>query len=192
MITKIYFPSINTDSIVCDSNIKISNEEYDKLVANKIYENRSDVESYLKYGNTGIRNNFQQNSNVKDYIMYSPFEAYVTQYNPNSSNNSVNDYFFEDAIINNKMVLLNININPNSFEDDAESEVKMWVGESIKIHNDKQLDNKTKMSYLPSYNLKMELTDGRQIYLNECKIIKDISSKNSPLNILIIVNNLSF
>ena len=52
------------------------------------------------------------------------------------------------------------------------------------------LDNKTKLSYLPSRDLRVDLNEKESVTFNKCKVLKDESDKNSPMKIIIIVDNI--
>lgn len=63
--------------------------------------------------------------------------------------NDVQIQDFYDLVAAGKKCLLKININPNSLDGDAESEIRKWLDESNKVLNDKMLDNKTMLLSLP-------------------------------------------
>lgn len=195
MITQISFPIINSDSIDFTSDVNMSKEEYENMVIDNFERNKHMMNDFEKYGFSikgndyyGVNKNNINDNNVNDCISYSKFEALVS--NVNGGDMQYDElYTIAD---NESMSLINININPNSIEFDAESEVKLWIGESDGINFDKTLDNKTKFSSLPKRDIRVYIENSDKfIVLNNCKIVENRSSKNFPLNIIIIVEKIT-
>jgi hypothetical protein len=194
MFTKIHFPIINTSNINFDTDYNLSNDEYNRMFVQHFQENEASMQSFVN-NNFNNKNNFSTYSNneimrdVNDFISYSDeIEAIVSSYH--NSNNRDDVEIIKDIIGEGKISMFSVNINPNCLDYDLACEVKSWIGESVKINNDKMLDNKTKLSYLPSRDLRVDLNEKESVTFNKCKVLKDESDKNSPMKIIIIVDNI--
>ena len=98
---------------------------------------------------------------------------------------------FYNLANNNKMNILQLNINPTNIDYDLYSELKMWIGDSNNIQNNNNLTNKEKIVNLPGKNLKI-IINNDWFNLENCKIIKNKVDKNFPFRIFILIENLFF
>ena len=57
------------------------------------------------------------------------------------------------------MSLLSLNVNPDSVEYDIYADMKMWINDSVKIHNDKRLTKREQIDALPIKVLKIIVND---------------------------------
>lgn len=198
MITKIYFPIVNTDSLSYGSGMTLSNEEYEYMVNDNFQKNRAMMNDFYQHGFSvksnnyyGVDSSFNEHrdySHVSDCIEYSEAEALINDYNKSE----INSEFFNNIINNQKMCILELNINPNSTDYDVSTEINLWIGESNKINNNLILDNKQKLSTLQGRDICVDVPNYNKIKLNNCKILKDNSTKNTPMNIIIIVEKITF
>ena len=76
--------------------------------------------------------------------------------------------------------MLIVNLDPNSFEGDAETEFNRWLYESKMILSDSTLDGDTCLNSLPVLNFKIRTEDGKGIDLIGCKYVKNYSDKKYP------------
>jgi hypothetical protein len=88
-----------------------------------------------------------------------------------------------DLVAEGKKCLLKININPNSLDEDAESEIRKWLDESDKVLNDNKLDNKTMLLSLPLRDFIIDTaTDGDEskpiFHIINCRVIQIYPKKN--------------
>ena len=88
-----------------------------------------------------------------------------------------------DLVAEGKKCLLKININPNSLDEDAESEIRKWLDESDKVLNDKKLDNKTMLLSLPLRDFIIDTdTDGDEskpiFHIINCRVIQIYPKEN--------------
>jgi hypothetical protein len=84
-----------------------------------------------------------------------------------------------------KKFLLKININPNSLDGDAESEIRNWLDESNKVLNDTLLDNKTMLLSLPLRDFIIDTALGDDdssnpiFHIRNCRVIQIYPKKES-------------
>lgn len=192
MLTKIYFPFTNTDMLSYESDINLTTDAYDSMIADNFNRNKSMMNDFTNYGFSVKNNNYygvdytQEKREINDCLDFSETEALVT----NVNGSDVDTNFFNDALNDGRMKLLSINVNPNSIDFDVASEIKLWIGESDNINYDKTLDNKTKLSSLQGRDLLIDVEE-RKLKLSNCKIIQNNSSKKSPINLIIIVEKIT-
>jgi hypothetical protein len=194
MLTKIYFPIVNTSNVDFETDYNLSVEEYNQMFVQHFQENEASMQNFVnnRFDN---RNNYSAYSNrdivrdVNDFITYSEeIETFITLQN----NNNPTDEDFKNIIESGKMSILTLNINPSYLDYDLGCEIKSWIGESDRINGDRLLDNKTKLAYLPSRNIKVDLSNNEQVILNNCKVLKNESDKNFPFKVIIIVENIKY
>lgn len=193
MITKIYFPIVNTDNLTYETDINLTVDDYNDMINDNFHRNRQMMNDFYKHGFEIKNNNYygvdysnKSNDSPNDCIEYGEAEASINDYNKNE----INTQFFNNLITNEKMSMLEININPNNVDYDVESEIKMWVSESNNINNNINIDNKTKLSTLQGRDIGVDVEGIGRIVLLNCKVLKDNSTKNSPMNIVVIVEKI--
>ena len=125
------------------------------------------------------------NDNINDFIKYEECEVYINDAN----DNDVSEEMFYNLATNNKMNILQLNINPTNIDYDLYSELKMWIGDSNNIQNNNNLTNKEKIVNLPGKNLKI-IINNDWFNLENCKIIKNKVDKNFPFRIFILIEKL--
>lgn len=193
MITKIYFPVANTASLTSATDIQMTTDEYEDAIIDNAYRNKAMMDDFTRHG-FSVRNNnyygvnYVDNSkrDINDYIEYYGIEALVTMH----TGADININYFEALVESEKMTILSLNINPNDMEYDVESEINMWIGDSERVNSDNTIDNQKKILSLEGKNIKIDVDDNKY-FLKNCKIIKNNSDRNNPLNIFIIVEKIS-
>lgn len=173
----------------------LSREQYSEMVLDRFWSTNSQMNRYiddLRYGVDRRRRMMdyreQQEVDGTPDILYEYYEAEVLILN--SKKVEVEDKFFYEKADAGKMFLLVLNINPNSMDGDAESEVRFWIDDSKKVHADDALDDKMKLKILPKRTLYIELEDGHGAWLDGCKILQDYASEKYPFNFAIIVEDI--
>lgn len=194
MLTKMKIPVIDTEHGNYEYEGKLSREEYSEMVLDRFWKTNNQMNRYVNELVSGVEHRYgvseyrtQQEDNSPD-IKYELYEAEVLLCN--SKKKEVSDDFFYEKFDAKKMFLLILNINPNSMEGDAESEIRFWVDDSKKVHSDDALDDKMKLKILPKRSFIINLEDGKEAKLSGCKIIQDYASKKYPFNFAIIVENI--
>ena len=195
MITKIYFPILNTDSMTYESDIKLTNEAFDSMVNDNFQRSRGLMNDFYKNGFSARNNNYYNSdpyntkrdySNVSDYIEYSEAEALIKEYNKSD----ITSETFQSLINTQKMCILELNVNPNSIDYDVETEIKTWIGDSNNINSMPNIDNKQKLNTLMGKDIEVDVSELGKIKMCNCKIIQDNSTRNSPMNIIVIVEKI--
>lgn len=193
MKVKFVIPVMDTEAGNYDYNGKnISMEDYFAILRNRVSSTNDIMENslygydgqvVLERGGFGKRNLYDiQNVNVNKEIEYvfSESEAWVVD--GNDDDLSVDD--FNEFISNGKKFILKININPNSLENDAESEIRNWMDDSDRVLEDHSLDNRTMLLTLPLRDFIIDTAvdgdDSKPIFqLLGCKIIQIYKQKKS-------------
>ena len=193
MLTKLIIPVIDTESLDFDFRGNLTRDEYGEMVMDKFLKTNNQMNKFvdnIRRGVSNIPQNLQYSSTVhRDFpdIVYNFFETDV--YIENGKKQNIDETFFERYINSGEMFILILNINPN-MEPDAESELRFWLDDSKKIHNDTMIDTKTKLKALPQRGLKILI--GKEEYVLEgCKILQDYPNEKYPFKFAIIVEKIT-
>ena len=194
MITKLYVPIIDLSRANFDYGRNLTNEEMANMEYEKFRRTDRQVDNYvtqMQYGRDNrwdvreARNNRKDFSNVIDEDEYIQCEAFFAD----SKKKEISEEFFSEHD-NGKKFIITININPNSLEQEAESELRYWRDDSNGVLNDRTMDNQTKIECLMRRDLGIELGGVRK-KLKACRIIADFSSKEFPYYYGILVSKIS-
>lgn len=154
MIVRFVIPVMDTEKGNYDFDGNISTDQYLQLLNNKVQSNErvmKEFEYNYTHGgslNLGYSNIYDaQNVNTKKEIdfNFSTSQALIKDGN----GNEVNVEYLQGYVESGKKFLLKVNINPNSLEEDAESELRTWLDDSKRVLSDTSLDNKTMLLSLP-------------------------------------------
>ena len=189
MITQLYIPVINfSDNF--DYNKTIDDESYIKMLNNNYAESYYDIENYMTKG-TKYQTNYRYCSPIKkdkirDVYQYSPVEAIICDI----YDNEIDSKSIEKYKSNGDMFILIVNINPDSINEDTESELLFWLTESMKINNNKLYTDDKKLLLLPERKLKMKVEEDL-LTLNDCKILDVYSNiKQGKFKFAILIKNI--
>lgn len=194
MITKLYIPIIDLSRANFDYGRNLSNEEMANMEYEKFRRTDRQVDNYVtqmqyrkdnRWDVREARNYRRDFSNVIDEDEYVECEAFFAD----SKKKEVSEEFFSEHD-NGKKFIITININPNSLEQEAESELRYWRDDSNGVLNDKTMDNQTKIECLMRRDLGIELGGARK-KLEDCRIIADFSNKDFPYYYGILVSKIS-
>ena len=194
MITKLYIPIIDLSRANFDYGRNLTNEEMANMEYEKFRRTDRQVDNYVtqmqyrkdnRWDVREARNYRRDFSNVIDEDEYVECEAFFAD----SKKKEVSEEFFSEHD-NGKKFIITININPNSLEQEAESELRYWRDDSNGVLNDKTMDNQTKIECLMRRDLGIEL-GGTRKKLEDCRIIADFSNKNFPYYYGILVSKIS-
>lgn len=194
MITKLYIPIIDLSRANFDYGRNLSNEEMANMEYEKFRRTDRQVDNYVtqmqyrkdnRWDVREARNYRRDFSNVIDEDEYVECEAFFAD----SKKKEVSEEFFSEHD-NGKKFIITININPNSLEQEAESELRYWRDDSNGVLNDKTMDNQTKIECLMRRDLGIEL-GGTRKKLEDCRIIADFSNKDFPYYYGILVSKIS-
>ena len=192
MLTKLIIPVINTEDIDFDFRGNLTREEYGEMVMDKFLATNNQMNRFadnIRNGISNIPQNIQYSSTIHRDFPDFRFNFYETDvYVENGKKQNIDETFFDEYINNGKMFILILNVSPN-MEPDAESELRFWLDDSKKIHNDPMIDTKTKLKALPQRGLKILI--GKQEYVLEgCKILQDYPDEKYPFKFAIIVEKI--
>ena len=76
-----------------------------------------------------------------------------------------------------RIAIIILNINPNSLTQESESELRYWIEESKRVLYDTEMPDDIKIKSLPFIDFNMETEGGTKVKLNECKFVKDYTTK---------------
>ena len=194
MLTKMKIPVIDTESGKYDYKGKLSREDYSEMVLANFWRTNNQMNRFVDELQRGV-SHYQRFRDYKEQvvdgmpdILYNDYEAEV--FLSDSKKVEIEEKFFFDKYEAGKMFLLRLNINPNSMEGDAESEIRFWIDDSKKVHADDALDDKMKLKILPKRSLIIELSEGKEALLSGCKILQDCATEKWPYNFAIIVEKI--
>ena len=190
MIGKLIIPVINTEAKDFSYNQKLSVDDYSNMVLDNFNRTNDDVTRFtedLMYGTRSYapRRNGSKGHDVEDIYTYSETEAFFQ----NIKGESAEIPFFEEYVENGKKAIIKVNINPNSFDPDCESEFKYWVEDCKRVISDDTIDERTKILTIPKRFFHISV--GNKKYLIDgCQIVKDFSDKKYPFNYAILVEKI--
>ena len=194
MITKLYIPIIDLSRANFDYGRNLTNEEMANMEYEKFRRTDRQVDNYVtqmqyrkdnRWDVREARNYRRDFSNVIDEDEYVECEAFFAD----SKKKEVSEEFFSEHD-NGRKFIITININPNSLEQEAESELRYWRDDSNGVLNDRTMDNQTKIECLMRRDLGIEL-GGTRKKLEDCRIIADFSNKDFPYYYGILVSKIS-
>lgn len=197
MLTTLIIPVIDTENGKYEyKGEKLSREVYESMVMDNFLATDRQVSRFvdnMAHGISNVRPSYgEYNSRTeRDYpdIVYKFYEAEA--FVQDTKKNDIEQDFFDKHASAGDMFILLLNINPNSLEGDAESEIRFWLDDSLRIHRDYTLDDETKLKALPKRGLKIKVGEKTGI-LEECKILQDYSDKKYPFKFAIIVKKIIF
>ena len=191
MIVKFIIPVINTESGDYSYNGReMSDEQYFEMIEQHAWDTRGMMNNLIN----NIRNqrNVYDNRRIDDDGLLPDIEIKNDEYKfdycesealiQTSNSEELDITGLDNFVSKGKKFLININVNPNSLEPDAESELRRWMDESKNVLNDETLDNKTKLLALPLREFIIDTSDSKNktnpLYqLEGCKILKVYEEK---------------
>lgn len=191
MIVRLIIPVTNTVDGKFSYEKEMSREEYFKMSEETFFENNAAVTQFVENMKNNISNIPSERKDntertVEDNFQYFEAEAFVQ----NVKQQEIFTDFFEEFSNNGAKTVVIVNINPNSIEPDAASELKYWVEDSNRVINDFSLDNKTKILSLPKTFFYVE-AENEKYLLQDAKLVKDYSNKKFPMNYAILVDKIT-
>lgn len=180
MLSKLIIPVIDTENSTFETNVKMTNEEFEYLQEQALIE-KNDI-------NKGIRNHRNIEEHINNTTKYVSYKSECLFLSPRKE--EINEQFFKDLCDKENAFLLIININPNDMHNNAEEEIKFWADDSDRILNDYTLDDRTRIKALPIKTLGIEL-NGEDYNLINCKLIENRSDRKFPFYYIILVERIS-
>lgn len=192
MITKLLIPTVDLRRANFDYGRNLSDEEAAAMEIDKFNRTDRQIGNYVNSMQYGFSRGMQEArrerrdfSNVIDDDEFSECEAFIAD----SKRKEVFEEFFEGHM-DGKKFIITININPNSLEQEAESEIRYWRDDSNGVLNDRFIDNQTKIERLMERPVGIEIK-GKRYCLENCKIIADFSNEKFPFYYGVLVNKIT-
>jgi hypothetical protein len=193
MLTNLIIPVQDTESAKFEYEGTLSREAYESMVLDRFHRTDKQINDFMHRDRS---NNFaydlpdetdEQYYDVDDSDNEVEVQALLLDSN---KNNFDEDYLYDMADSESMFVLI-VNVNPEELDDGAESELKYWLDDSMRVWEDDELDKKTKLKVSPPRDLKIELSDGNKYTLENCKIFEDYSDDRYPLYFAMVVEKIT-
>lgn len=193
MLTNLIIPVQDTESAKFEYEGTLSREAYESMVLDRFHRTDRQINEFMHRDRS---NKFaydlpddidEQYYDVDDSDKEVKVQALLLDSN---KNNFDEDYLYDMADSESMFVLI-VNVNPEELDDGAESELKYWLDDSMRVWDDDELDKKTKLKVSPPRDLKIELSDGNKYTLENCKIFEDYSDDRYPLYFAMVVEKIT-
>lgn len=175
MIAKLIIEVIDTEKGNYDYGKEFNEEEYGNQLLTHVRRTGRDIDNMFYSGRINYNPYAKEVADYKDVDFLSNDSECEALF-LDAQKKEVNEEYFLNHIKDGKMFITIVNINPNSLENDAESELKFWIDDSKKILNDNDLTDEVKLRNLPTRNLKLKINDDVYLLKNN-KIIQDFSNE---------------
>lgn len=186
--TKVWLPVINTENGDFSYDGEISTDDIIRMQDEQFMRTNRNVERFVSgqqaVGGHDIYDPVS-GKKVRDEVDLLPMECVIQGARQSIT---VDEDFFAKHRAEGKMFIVRININPN-MDRDAESELRFWLEDSMRILKDKYLDERTKLKSLPKMDLKVDVGPTRMT-MSGCKIVENICNRTFPYYFAIIVEKL--
>ena len=191
MLTKILIQVQDTESRTFEYGRDITSDEYDYMVNDNFRRNNGRMNQFVDNMRRGV-SNVRRGMQMRDARMvddkFDDLEAEVLI--TDTKKNDLPEQFFYDK--NGKgMFIIVLNVNPNTLEGDAASELLYWTEDSVRVIDDDVLDNRKKLEILPPRDYKILVGD-RWASLLGCKMVVNYSNEQFPYCYAVIVEKLMF
>lgn len=190
MVTNLIIPVQNMDAdFHYEGNL--SNDEYNRMQLEHFNNTYGRVGDFLEgkeltYGQYGYEIRDKNPYNVVNEDSDVEVETLIL----NSNKGEFTEEDFYNYLKNGSKFLMIVNMNPTTIDPDAESEIRYWVEDSMRVWNDDELDKKTKIMTTPPRDLKIILSDGVKHVLKNCKIFENYSDEKYPLYFAVFVEQI--
>ena len=193
MLTNLIIPVQDTESAKFEYEGTLSREAYESMVLDRFHRTDKQINDFM---HRDRRNNFAYDlPNETDEQYYdvddSDNEVEVQALLLDSNKNNFDEDYLYDMADSESMFVLIVNVNPEGLDDGAESELKYWLDDSMRVWEDDELDKKTKLKVSPPRDLKIKLSDGNKYTLENCKIFEDYSDDRYPLYFAMVVEKIT-
>ena len=193
MLTNLIIPVQDTESAKFEYEGTLSREAYESMVLDRFHRTDRQIDEFMhrdrsnKFAYDLPDETDEQYYDVDD----SDNEVEVQALLLDSDKNNFDEDYLYDMADSESMFVLIVNVNPEELDDGAESELKYWLDDSMRVWEDDELDKKTKLKVSPPRDLKIELSDGNKYTLENCKIFEDYSDDRYPLYFAMVVEKIT-
>ena len=192
MITNLIIPVQDTESAKFEYEGNLTREAYESMVLDRFHRTDRQIDEFMHRDRSNkfaydLRDDNNDYYDGEDTDNEVEVQALLLD---SSKKNFDEDFLFDMADRENMFVLI-VNVNPEELDDGAESELKYWLDDSMRVWGDDDLDKKTKLEVSPPRNLKIVLSDGNKYTLQNCKIFEDYSDDRYPIYFAMIVEKIT-
>ena len=183
MLTKLFIPvvkiieesSMNSSNFTNKTNF--SDDEVQRMIEQEEinrarYDGFASLRQNRPYRNEKIIATSEAFLNEYDYD-YQECEALVL----NGEKKDMKEEELVEMTKEPQIAIIILNINPNSLTQESESELRYWIEESKRVLYDTEMPDDIKIKSLPFIDFNMETEGGTKVKLNECKFVKDYTTK---------------
>ena len=194
MLTKILIQVQDTESKNFDYGRNLSTEEYLRMDTDNFSRNNGRMERFVDNMRRGISNVSDRYgmSEVRDSRFvddkFDDLEAEVLV--TDVKKNDVDEAFFREQVGKGMFIVI-LNINPNTLDGDAASELLYWMEDSMRVIMDPTLDNRKKIEILSPRDYKL-LVGEQWASLLGCKILVNHSNEQFPYCYTVLVEKIEF
>lgn len=193
----LYIKAINTDKTDYDYKNDITNDELIRMQNEKFNATNDKLNAYIngekvsKLTNDELFDNYSD-LKVQEHTLIIPMEAYVFNGVFDGNIEEMTDDLLKYYSDTEKMSIVSVDINPLEIIEDAESELRFWIGDSEKIINDDAIDQNGKIGVLPERSLKLQKFGNKEFFLMDgCKIIDVRKKENHPYRFIMLVKKIT-
>ena len=192
MLTKILIQVQDTESKTFDYGRNISAEEFMALDNDNFRRNNGRMERFVDNMRRGVSNVSDRYgmSDVRDQRIvddnFNDLEAEVLI--TDSRKNDIDEDYLRNQVGRGMFIII-LNINPNSVDGDAASELLYWTEDSSRVIDDNTLDNRKKIEILPPRDYKVKVGDQWASLLG-CKMVVNYSNEQFPYCYAVIVEKI--
>ena len=193
MLTNLIIPVQDTESAKFEYEGTLSREAYESMVLDRFHRTDKQINDFMhRDRNNKFAYDLPDETDEQYYdVDDSDNEVEVQALLLDSNKNNFDEDYLYDMADSESMFVLIVNINPEELDDGAESELKYWLDDSMRVWEDDELDKKTKLKVSPPRDLKIELSDGNKYTLENCKIFEDYSDDRYPLYFAMVVEKIT-
>ena len=193
MLTNLIIPVQDTESAKFEYEGTLSREAYESMVLDRFHRTDRQIDEFMHRDRSNkFAYDLQDETDEQYYdVDDSDNEVEVQALLLDSNKNNFDEDYLYDMADSESMFVLIVNVNPEEVDDGAESELKYWLDDSMRVWEDDELDKKTKLKVSPPRDLKIELSDGNKYTLENCKIFEDYSDDRYPLYFAMVVEKIT-
>lgn len=190
MIGKLLIPVVDVDSYNFDCDQEIDRDTYSLMVYDSFMRNDKRIQRFAdsirnkEEFDFGERRDYNGNATLK-YVLSESETLFLDK-----KRNDLDGKYIADLASSGKMGIIIMSINPESLSNDAEGEIRFWMGDSNKVLRDGSMNDRAKLRILPKMNFIYESDGGERYILCGCKMFEDYSNDKQPYYFAIIIEKI--
>ena len=193
MLTNLIVTVQDTESGSFAYEGNLTRETYEEMVMDKFNRTNKQVDDFVHGYREYRPNNFAYDLPREEEYYEGPdndAEVEVQALLLDGNRNDFNEDFLFDHIDDGRMFVMLVNLNPETIDCNAESEIRYWIDDSMRVWEDEQLDKQTKLLASPPRDFKIVLSDGHKYTLSNCKLFENYEDDRFPLYFAMIVEKI--